>query len=166
MTMPSPAALHHTCFLVRDLEATAQTLTDSLGIGPWNVWTIEPAVCRVRGRESPFSFRLALAAVGGGTFELISPHTGHSAFEEHLQEHGEGFHHTCLVYPTLEAVRAAKAELLRQGREMIQEAGAGDVFDAGFFVFPEIGSAVELLYLDAAQLPPPEVVIGEAAPAA
>jgi hypothetical protein len=48
---------------------------------------------------------------------------------------------------------------------MIQEASAGDVFDFGYFVFPEIGSAVELLYLDAAQLPPPELVIGQAAAA-
>jgi hypothetical protein len=63
-------------------------------------------------------------------------------------------------------VRAAKAELLRQGREMIQEASAGDVFDFGYFVFPAIGSAVELLYLDAAQLPAPELVIGQAVPAA
>jgi catechol 2,3-dioxygenase-like lactoylglutathione lyase family enzyme len=165
MTMPSPATLHHTCFLVRDLERTAQALSDSLAIGPWNVWTIEPAECRVHGQESPFSFRVAFAEVGGGTFELITPHTGNSVYDEHLAEHGEGFHHTCLVYPTLEAVRAAKAELLRQGREMIQEASAGDVFDLGFFTFPEIGSAVELLYLDAAQLPPPEVVIGQAAPA-
>jgi methylmalonyl-CoA/ethylmalonyl-CoA epimerase len=166
MTMPSPAALHHTCFLVRDLEGTAQSLTDSLGIGPWNVWTIEPAECRVHGQQSPFSFRVALATVGGGTFELITPHTGHSVYEEHLEKHGEGFHHTCLVYPTLEAVREAKAELLRQGREMIQEASAGEVFDFGYFTFPEIGSAVELLYLDVSKLPPPEAVIGEGASAA
>jgi catechol 2,3-dioxygenase-like lactoylglutathione lyase family enzyme len=162
MTMPSPAALHHTCFLVRDLEATAQALSDTLGIGPWNVWTIEPAVCRVRGRESRFSFRVALATVGGGTFELITPHTGHSVYDEQLASQGEGFHHTCVVYPTLDAVREAKAELVRQGRELIQEASAGDVFDFGYFSFPEIGSLVELLYLDAAQLPPPEVVIGAA----
>jgi len=165
MTIPLPAALHHTCFLVRDLEGTAQTLSDSLGIGPWNVWTIEPAECRVRGKESPFSFRVALAQVGGGTFELITPHTGNSVYDAHLENHGAGFHHTCLVYPTLAAVREAKAELLRQGREMIQEASAGDVFDFGYFVFPEIGSAVELLYLDAARLPPPEAVIGKAAAA-
>jgi methylmalonyl-CoA/ethylmalonyl-CoA epimerase len=165
MTMPSPAALHHTCFLVRDLEKAAQALSDSLGIGPWNVWTIEPAVCRVHGQDSPFSFRVALAQVGGGTFELITPHTGRSVYDDHLEKHGEGFHHTCLVYPTLDAVRAAKAELLRQGREMIQEASAGDVFDFGYFSFPEIGSPVELLYLDAAQLPPPEAVIGRAVPA-
>jgi hypothetical protein len=56
-------------------------------------------------------------------------------------------------------VRKAKADLLRQGRELIQEGSAGDVFDFSYFLFPEIGSAVELLYLDAAKLPPPEAVV-------
>ena len=82
-----------------------------------------------------------------------------SVYEEHLAKHGEGFHHTCLVYPTLEAVREAKTELRRQGRELIQEGSAGNVFDFGYFLFPEIGSAVEVLYLDVAKLPPPEAVI-------
>ena len=160
MTMPAAATLHHTCFLVRDLEATAQRLADTLSIGPWNVWTIEPAECVVRGQPGRFTFRVALATVGGGTFELITPHSGQSVFDDHLANHGEGFHHTCLVYPSLEAVREAKEELRRQGREIIQEGGAGDVFDFAYVVFPEIGSLVELLYLDASKLPPPEVVIG------
>jgi hypothetical protein len=68
-------------------------------------------------------------------------------------------HHTCLVYPSLESVRAAQAELRRQGREVIQEARAGDVFDFAYFQFPEIGSAIELLFLDGSKLPPPEAVI-------
>jgi hypothetical protein len=80
-------------------------------------------------------------------------------YDEHLAEHGEGFHHTCLVYPSLEAVREAKAELLRQGRELVQEASAGDVFDFGYFRFPEIGSLVEVLFLDPSKLPAPEAVI-------
>lgn len=159
MGIPTAAALHHTCFLVRNLEEAAQRLSDDLRIGPWNIWTIEPTTCMVHGQPSPFSFRVALATVGGGTFELITPGSGHSVFEEHLKTHGEGFHHTCLVYPSLETVREAKAELRRQGRELLQEGSAGDVFDFGYFLFPEIGSAVEVLYLDAAKLPPPERVI-------
>jgi methylmalonyl-CoA/ethylmalonyl-CoA epimerase len=159
MTRPIPAALHHTCFLVRDLEGAAQRLADALGIGPWNIWTITPSECRVRGQVSPFSFRLALATVGGGSYELITPHSGRSVFDEHLEEHGEGFHHTCFVYPSLKAVREAKAELRRQRGEPIQEGSAGDVFDFGYFQFPEIGSLVEVLYLDAAKLPAPEAVI-------
>lgn len=157
--MAIPAALHHTCFLVRDLETTAQQLSDALGIGPWNVWTIEPEQCAVRGQPSRFTFRVALTTVGGGTFELITPHSGRSVFDDHLENHGEGFHHTCLVYPSMEAVREAKAELRRQGREIIQEASTTDVFDFAYAAFPEIGSLVELLYLDASKLPPPEVVI-------
>jgi methylmalonyl-CoA/ethylmalonyl-CoA epimerase len=159
MTKTIPVALHHTCFLVRDLEGTAQRLSDALGIGPWNIWTITPAECRVHGEVSPFSFRIALATVGGGTFELISPHGGRSVYDEHLEEYGEGFHHTCLVYPSLETVREAKAELQRQGRELVQEASGGDVFELGFFRFPEIGSLVEVLFIDPAKLPAPEAVI-------
>jgi methylmalonyl-CoA/ethylmalonyl-CoA epimerase len=159
MASPTPVALHHTCFLVRDLEGTAQRLSDALNVGPWNIWTITPAECRVREKESQFSFRVALATVGGGTFELVTPHSGRSVYDEHLEMHGEGFHHTCLVYPSLEAVRDAKAELRRQGREVIQEASGGDMFDFAYFAFPEIGSAVEVLYLDASKLPPPEAVI-------
>jgi len=159
MTKAIPAALHHTCFLVRDLEGAAQQLSDALRIGPWNIWTITPAECRVHGQASQFSFRVALATVGGGTFELVAPHSGRSVYDEHLEKHGEGFHHTCLVYPSLEAVREAKAELRRQGREPVQEASAGDLFEFGYFRFPEIGSLVEVLYLDAARLPAPEVVI-------
>ncbi len=68
-------------------------------------------------------------------------------------------HHTCLVYPTLASVREAKTELRRQGREPIQEASGGDMFDFGYFRFPEIGAFVEVLYLDAARLPAPETII-------
>jgi len=159
MAIPSPVALHHTCFLVRDLEGTAQRLADSLAVGPWTLHTMRPTASKVRGQESLFSFRVALATVGGGMFELVAPHAGRSVYDEELERHGPCFHHTCFVYSTLADLRAAKAELLRQGRELIQEASAGDAFEFGYFQFPEIGSAIELLYLDVAQMPPPDAVI-------
>jgi hypothetical protein len=56
-------------------------------------------------------------------------------------------------------MREAKAELLRQGRELVQEASAGEAFALAYFRFPEIGSLVEILYLDPAALPAPEAVI-------
>jgi hypothetical protein len=159
MTRVTPTTLHHTCFLVHDLEATAQRMADALGIGPWNIWTITPEMCRVNGEESPFSLRIALATIGGGSFELVSPLTGRIVSTQHLREHGEGFHHTCLLYSSLEAAREAKAEFRRQGRRLVQEGSTGDVFDFSYFDFPEIGSLIEVLYLDASKLPPPEVVI-------
>jgi hypothetical protein len=159
MARTLPTTLHHTCFLVHDVEATAQRLADALGVGPWHVFTIRPAICRVRGEESPFTFRVALATVGGSTFELVAPDSGDSVLDEHLARHGESHHHTCLFYDSIEAVRAAKADLIRQGREAIQEASAGEAFDFTYFAFPEIGSLIEILFLDPSQLPPPEAVI-------
>ena len=159
VTRPPPAALHHTCFVVDDLEATARTLTESLGIGPWNIWTIAPERSTVRGVEQVFSFRVALAEIGGGTYELITPHVGESVYDEHLEQHGNGFHHTCMVYPTMQAMQEAKAALLEDGRIMLQEGSGGDVFSFAYFEFPEIGSPVELLYLDPEKLPPPEAVV-------
>lgn len=159
MTTVPPAAIHHTAFLVRDLEGAARKLSETLGVGPWNIWTIVPAECKVRGKESPFSFRVALATVGGGTWELITPHRGRTIYDEQLEQHGDGFHHTCLFYPGIDAVRQAKAELCRQGLELVQEGTGGDVFEFGYFHIPEIGSLVEVLYLDPTKLPAPDAVI-------
>lgn len=159
MPMPKAVALHHTGFLVRDLAGSARALAAALGIGPWGLFTITPTHCRVRGREQAFSFRVALATVGGGTFELVSPLTGPSVYDEFLERHGDGFHHTCLAYSSLAELGAAKAELLAQGRELIQEGSAGELFDFAYFAFPEIGSAIEILFLDGAKLGPPEQVI-------
>jgi catechol 2,3-dioxygenase-like lactoylglutathione lyase family enzyme len=156
MSPVSPQALHHTAFVVRDLEATARSLSSSLGIGPWQVRTIRPVFGRLRGVDSPFSFRVALATVGGSTFELVSPLSGHGLAAEFLAEHGNGFHHTCLSYPSLAALRAAKASLVAEGRMLLQEAGAGDAFEFAYFDLPELGSVLELLFLDPSRMPPPD----------
>jgi catechol 2,3-dioxygenase-like lactoylglutathione lyase family enzyme len=149
--------LHHTCFVVDDVEKTAAALAESLGIGPWGVWTIEPEATTVRGRAVPFSFRIALAPVGDSSYELLAPLAGESIYVEHLAANGEGFHHTCVAYPSRDAMQAAKAELLLQGRELVQggEVGEGEFC---YFDLPETGALLELLYVP--EMPPPEKTIG------
>ena len=159
MPLPAPAALHHTCFVVRDVVKTARVLSAALGIGPWNVWTFEPPEFKVGGESRKVSFRLALTTIGGGTYELVQPHAGVSVWDEQLAKQGEGFHHTCLLYASADALQEVKAHLVRQGRRVIQEGRAGDIFEFVYLAFPEIGSAVELLYVDFAKMPPPEMVV-------
>ena len=159
MPLPTPAAIHHTCFVVRDVVKTARVLSDALGIGPWNVWTLEPPEFKVGGESRKVSFRLALTTIGGGTYELVQPHAGASVFDEQLAKQGEGFHHTCLLYASADALQEVKAHLVRQGRRVTQEGRAGDIFEFVYLAFPEIGAAVELLYLDFAKMPPPEMVV-------
>ena len=159
MSVASSAVLHHTCFVVNDVEATAKALSESMGIGPWAVFTIEPTESTVRGEAAaPFSFRIALAEVGGGSYELLAPLEGESVYTEHLAQHGEGFHHTCLAYPTIGAMQDAKSELLAQGRELVLDGSVGDAAEFAYFMIPEVGSVVELLYLG--EMPPPEAMIG------
>ena len=98
MTITESGTLHHTGFVVRDMEKTAAKLAES-GIGPWGVWTIEPAATTVRGREVPFSVRIAFTQVGDSSYELLAPHEGESIYVEHLAANGEGFHHTCISVP-------------------------------------------------------------------
>jgi hypothetical protein len=158
MAVADSGTLHHTCFVVHDLEKAAKALADSLGIS-WNVWTIEPESSTVRGRDVPFSFKVALAQVGGAAYELIEPHTGESVYVEHLASKGEGFHHTCIAYGTREAIQQAKDELSRQGREMIQSGSLGELGEFCYFDIPETGAVLELLFLSG-ELPPPEKTIG------
>jgi catechol 2,3-dioxygenase-like lactoylglutathione lyase family enzyme len=158
MSVVSSGTLDHTCFVVNDVEKTAAALAESLGIGPWGVWTIEPAGTTVRGRDVPFSFRIAIAAVGDSNYELLAPHTGESIYVEHLEAKGEGFHHTCIAYRSHEALREAKAELIHQGRELVQSGDFGDAGEFCYFDIPETGALLELLYLK--EQPPPETTIG------
>jgi hypothetical protein len=152
-------SLHHTCFVVRDLETTARTLAASLGV-TWSVWTIEPVRGTVRGVEMPYSFRVAIAPVGDSNLELLQPLTGASVYVEHLASRGEGFHHTCIAYPSQEAMRGAREELERHGWEAIQTGDLGEIGEFCYFQIPRTDAVLELLYL--AELPPPEATIGAA----
>lgn len=147
MGVTAAGTLHHTCFVVHDVEKTATALAESLGIGPWGVSTIEPSATTVRGRNVPFTFRIAIAPVGDSCYELLAPLTGDSIYVEHLEKHGEGFHHTCIAYSSHEALRAAKAELTRQGRELVQSGDFGEAGEFCYFDIAETGSLLELLYL-------------------
>ncbi len=158
MGIVESGTLHHACFVVHDVEATASALSESLGIGPWAVWTIEPHATTVRGRDIPFTFRVAIAAIGDSHYELLAPQTGESLYVEHLATKGESFHHTCIAYSSAEAMRAAKSELLAQGRELIQGGRVGGEGEFCYFEIAETGSILELLYLE--EPPPPEATIG------
>jgi len=151
--------LHHTCFVVHDVEKTAQSLADSVGIGPWAVFSLEPAVSYLRGEPVPFSFKAALAEVGGASYELIQPLAGNSLYVEHLAAHGEGFHHSCIAFATHEDMLTAKADLSSRGLEAVQSGSFGELADFVYFMVPEMGGLLELMYLDAELLPPPDAVI-------
>lgn len=48
MGVTDGGTVHHTCFVVDDVDATSAKLSESLGIGPWHLETIEPPATTVR----------------------------------------------------------------------------------------------------------------------
>ena len=157
MNILESGTLHHTCFVVEDVEAAARQLKSSLSIKPWGIWTITPEDGELRGQKASFSFRVAIAPVGNANYELIQPLSGDSVYAEALAAGGPGFHHTCIAFPSREEMRTAKNELMRQGRELLQSASLGKLGEFCYFDIPETASCLELLYLTA--LPRPEKTI-------
>ena len=157
MGVVNTATLHHTAFIVNDVEKSAQGLADSMGLR-WKLWTIQPVATMVRGQEIPFSFRVAIAQAGDSYYELVTPLTGDSVYVEHLKSKGEGFHHTCVTYASFAALYKARDEMLKQGRKILQSASLGNVGEFYYFDMVEMGAVLELLFIK--DLPPPEKIIG------
>lgn len=157
MGVANTGTFHHTCFVVNDIEKTAEALANSLSV-QWRIWTVEPTAGTVHGQDVHFSFHAAFAKVGEVYFELVAPRSGESIYVEHLKTKGEGLHHTCIAYPSLDAMRQAKDELMKQGRVIIQSAVLGELGEFCYFDIPETGAILELLYLK--EELPPEKTIG------
>ncbi len=87
--------------VVRNLDAALEQYSASLGVGPWRVYTYAPPKLtgmRIRGVETPFSMKLALAWTQDMMWELIQPLDGPSIYWEFLRDHGEGIHHIMVDY--------------------------------------------------------------------
>lgn len=89
------------CVVVHDLDATIRDYVERTGIGPWAVYTYAPPDLqnmRIRGVETPYSMRLALAWTNGFMWEVIQPLDGPSTYREFLDTHGEGMHHVLIQH--------------------------------------------------------------------
>lgn len=144
--------------VVRDLEAAMRQWSDFLGVGPFNAFTLTPAILRdmhYQGQPAEFSFRHALGWKGEMQIELVQPISGPSIFADHLAAHGEGLHHLGVYVPDQPA---AVAELIDMGLKPLQGArGFGLDGDGAFTYFdppPGISAIVELIGAPSRRRPP------------
>ncbi len=106
--------------VVRDLGRALRYYWDTLGIGPWDLYTLAPPALQdsmVRGRPSSHTYKVAVCWLGAVQMELMQPLTGRSIYDECLETKGEALHHMKLYYPDCAAVLASYR---KRGIEVIQ----------------------------------------------
>lgn len=99
----------HIALVVNDIEKTSQAYANFFGIEvPKAQWTPPYEESRVELRGKPVEARAlhCFFKIGNLEVELIQPDEHPSIWREHLEKHGEGFHHIALVVNGLKHIIA------------------------------------------------------------
>jgi methylmalonyl-CoA/ethylmalonyl-CoA epimerase len=138
--------------VVHDLDEAMRHYTTALGIAPWRVYTLSPdwvPNMTYRGREQPYSARMALADVGAMQYELIQPLDGPTIHREFLDARGEGLHHFGYFVDDLDA---AIAEMAAQGFSVLQSGRRYGVDGDGGYAYFDTDAALACV-VEAIELP-------------
>jgi len=134
------------CVVVKDIDRSMEKYWNTLGIGPWDVYTFSQETVRdftLHGQPltQPFKFMLALATFGQIQFELIQPVEGPSLYESFLKEKGEGIHHIKEkvnddeIEETVEKFKQKGIEVIQSGK-----------FDEDIFYYFDTKPTLGILY--------------------
>lgn len=133
-------------FVVRDLRKVS-AYYDRIGLGPLP-FDLNVSLDRVyRDRPGVFQMLLGWGRWADVVFEWIQPTVGPSTYDEHLERHGEGFHHLGFNVADMDA---ALARLRARGLAVTMSGGWDSGGHAGRFAYLDAerhgGVAVELLW--------------------
>jgi catechol 2,3-dioxygenase-like lactoylglutathione lyase family enzyme len=133
-------------FVVRDLRRVS-AYYERLGLGALP-FDLNVSLDRVyRGGPGTFEMLLGWGRWADVAFEWIQPTVGPSTYDEHLERHGEGFHHLGFNVSDMDA---AVARLRARGLAVTMSGGWDSGGNAGRFAYLDAerhgGVAVELLW--------------------
>lgn len=143
------------CTVTHNLESTVHELSRHFGIGPFKCWDLKPPSLfktKFHGRESFWTYKVAIAFVGNIHWEVLQPLEGASIYKEYLNDHGEGVHHILVnsdslnFEQTIERIAPSRASL-------VQEAMLNVPVQLFYLTLPRVHFAYDLLcpkfaYLD------------------
>ena len=118
----TPGPIMQTAWVIEDIAATERYFVDHFGVRRWvrmDDVHFAPETCRYRGEPADFVIHVSLAYVADMQLELIQPVHGASIYAEHLNAHGGGLHHLCMIPDdfdaALDAATAAGLEIAQSG---------------------------------------------------
>jgi methylmalonyl-CoA/ethylmalonyl-CoA epimerase len=97
------------CVVVKDLDEAMKRYSDTLGIGPFLIYSVDAKELKVtrEGRPADYKIRVGMAKMGGGVLELLENLKGQTIWKDFYDKHGEGVHHIGLFVKNYPAALAA-----------------------------------------------------------
>lgn len=133
-------------FVVRDLQKVSDFYR-RIWLGPLPFERMISTDRMYRGRPVPFEMYLGWGRHGDVPFEWIQPLVGPSVYEEHLEAHGDGFHHIAFNVRDMDAAIALMRE---RGASVTQSGGWDFPTSQGRFAYVDTerfgGVTTELLW--------------------
>jgi len=151
MTEASPSkikipALNQVAIMVKgDIEKVAENYWNILGIGPWDIFTLEsPTVFNETylGKPANYGYRVGLCRCGPLEVELIEPTVGDSMYKDFLAKHGEGLQHLQYLASTIDEARRHVQILAEQGFPLIMDG----YFSDGYWAYIDTTSALKCVW--------------------
>ncbi|MFC1919753.1 VOC family protein [Chloroflexota bacterium] len=118
--------INQIAIVVKDLRAAMENYWNILGIGPWQIYTLEAPLVydrKYHGRPAWAKEKIALAQVGAAQLQLCQPIEGDSIYNDFLIENGEGLHHLNF---SVDNISETVEILENDGFCSLQSARAGD----------------------------------------
>jgi catechol 2,3-dioxygenase-like lactoylglutathione lyase family enzyme len=117
--------------VVKDVETVARNFWNILGIGPWDIYSLEAPYLDDHiyyGKPAWHKAKIALAQAGSVQLELYQPVEGDSICSDFLKSRGEWMHNIGIFVDDADAVAA---ELVREGFPCLESGRYGD--DGAFY---------------------------------
>jgi len=139
-------ALTQIGIVVKDLDKTVKDYWNMLGIGPWQILTMEsPGMYdqTYHGKSACFRYKAGLAKVGPVEIELMENIEGTTTYSDFMAKHGEGGHHLQYLVDSVETIDRHVEVMARKG---ISSAGGGRFGDNGGWNYLDTASALGTIW--------------------
>jgi len=137
--------INQVALMVNDAKKVAEDYWKILGIGPWDIFTLEDPIVfdeTYRGKPTYYGYKVGLCQYGGLQLELIQPTVGDSMYSDFIKEHGEGLQHIQYLANTIDEAKKDIKLFAEHGCPLLMDGYFGD----GYWAYIDTTSTLKCVW--------------------